>query len=434
MIRIINSSSRECSEYTDKLDSRRRKVPEQILKKVSDIIEKVREKGNEAVLDYTLRFDGVRMDAGMIRVDDREIRNACAVVEPDLLRAIKKAAYNIREFHKRQRQESWFYTGEKGEILGQRLSAIQRVGLYVPGGTAPLVSSVLMNAIPAKVAGVDRIIMATPPQGDGSVNPAILAAANEAGVDEVYRMGGAQAIAALAYGTETIPWVHKIVGPGNIYVAMAKKMVYGTVDIDMIAGPSEIAIIADESATPSYIAADMLSQAEHDEMAAAVLLTGSKGVAEEVKAEIDIQLECLDRKEIAKASLREYGSIIVTSCINEAVDIANAIAPEHLELCVKEPFKLLGAVRNAGAVFLGNSSPEPVGDYMAGPNHVLPTGGTACFFSPLGVYDFIKRTGVVYYTPEALSSVTKDIIRLAEAEGLSAHANSIRIRSEEDTV
>jgi histidinol dehydrogenase len=433
MIRKIDSESKECREFIEKLFLRRTLIPEQVLETVSNIIDEVREKGDDALLSFTLRFDGVEMDAKMLKVSVPEMEDAVKKTDASLLRVIARAAENIRKFHERQKSESWFYTGENGEILGQRHTPMERVGIYVPGGTAPLVSSVLMTAIPAKVAGVERVIMATPPQKDGSINPAVLAAAQATGVDEVYRIGGAQAVAAMAFGTETIPWVDKIVGPGNIYVATAKKLVYGTVGIDMVAGPSEITVIADDTAKPEFVAADLLSQAEHDEMAASILLTDSDEIAEAVVSELRKQLQLLDRRQTAEKSLRNYGAIIVVNGINSAVELANMIAPEHLELCVREPFRLLGMVKNAGAVFLGSNSPEPVGDYIAGPNHVLPTGGTARFFSPLGVYDFIKRTSVIYYTPEALASVTDDVIKLAEAEGLDAHANSVRTRSSRDT-
>lgn len=433
MIRKIDSESKECREFIEELFLRRTLIPEQVLETVSNIIDEVREKGDDALLSFTLRFDGVEMDAKMLKVSVPEMEDAVKKTDASLLRVIARAAENIRKFHERQKSESWFYTGENGEILGQRHTPMERVGIYVPGGTAPLVSSVLMTAIPAKVAGVERVIMATPPQKDGSINPAVLAAAQATGVDEVYRIGGAQAVAAMAFGTETIPWVDKIVGPGNIYVATAKKLVYGTVGIDMVAGPSEITVIADDTAKPEFVAADLLSQAEHDEMAASILLTDSDEIAEAVVSELRKQLQLLDRRQTAEKSLRNYGAIIVVNGINSAVELANMIAPEHLELCVREPFRLLGMVKNAGAVFLGSNSPEPVGDYIAGPNHVLPTGGTARFFSPLGVYDFIKRTSVIYYTPEALASVTDDVIKLAEAEGLDAHANSVRTRSSRDT-
>ena len=386
---------------------------------VSNIIDEVREKGDDALLSFTLRFDGVKMDAKMLKVSAPEMEDAVKKTDAILLRVSARAAENIRKFHERQKAESWFYTGENGEILGQRHTPMERVGIYVPGGTAPLVSSVLMTAIPAKVAGVERVIMATPPQRTGRLTRRCLQPRKRPGGRSLQDRG-AQAVAAMAFGTETIPWVDKIVGPGNIYVATAKKLVYGTVGIDMVAGPVEITVIADDTAKPEFVAADLLSQAEHDEMAASVLLTDSDEIAEAVVSELRKQLQLLDRRQTAEKSLRNYGAIIVVNGINSAVELANMIAPEHLELCVREPFRLLGMVKNAGAVFLGSNSPEPVGDYIAGPNHVLPTGGTARFFSPLGVYDFIKRTSVIYYTPEALVSVMDDVIRLAEAEGLDA--------------
>ena len=361
-------------------------------------------------------------------ISREEIDSSPDKCDRDFILALYKAADNIRDFHARQKQQSWLEPKQNGVILGQRIRGLKRVGVYVPGGTAAYPSSVLMNVIPAKIAGVKEIVMVTPPQKDGTANPDILAAAKIAGVDRVFLMGGAQAVAALAYGTQSVPKVDKIVGPGNIFVATAKKLLYGTVDIDMIAGPSEILIVADKSANPKFLAADLMSQAEHDKMASAILLTTSEETANETAKELSRQMQTLERRDIIEQSLNDFGAIIVCKDISEAVDFANELAPEHLELAVENPMEYIGRVDNAGSVFLGHYSPEPLGDYFAGPNHVLPTSGTARFFSPLSVDSFIKKSSFIYYTEPALSEAKDDIIKLAETEGLTAHANSIKVR------
>lgn len=428
MIRLIELKGDKENELFNRLAERGQVDNTEIIKKVEEIVDSVRLEGDRALLKYTLRFDGVELDAGCLKVSRQEIDNAYNYVDGKLLDVIKKARQNIESFHLKQKENSWISTEKDGVILGQLCRPLEAVGVYVPGGTAAYPSSVLMNVIPAKVAGVERIIMVTPPGKDGSVSPVILVAANEAGVDEIYRIGGAQAIAALAFRTDTIPKVDKIVGPGNIYVATAKRLVYGCCDIDMFAGPSEIMIVADNTANATYIAADLLSQAEHDTLASSILVTTSKTLAVEVQSEVRKQVEYLSRKDILCKSLQHYGAIIVVDDIIKALEIVNKIAPEHLELCVNEPFNLLGSIKNAGAILLGNYSSEPVGDYFAGPNHVLPTGGTARFFSPLNVGDFIKKSSVISYTKKALRNVKDDIILFAEAEGLTAHANAVRIR------
>jgi len=400
-----------------------------IMKTVGEVISSVRQKGDEALMEYASRFDNVKLTAETMRVSKEEMAEAYSRVDGELIEVIRKAKANIEAFHAKQKENSWFSSEKDGVILGQLYRPMEIVGVYVPGGTAAYPSSVLMNVVPAKVAGVPKVVMVTPPKKEG-INPAVLVAANEAGVDEIYRIGGAQAVAALAFGTESIPKVDKIVGPGNIYVATAKRMVYGYCDIDAVAGPSEITVVADETANPCFVAADMLSQAEHDVMASAILITISERLAEEVKKELEKQASRLSRKEIIEKSLENYGAIIITESLEKAMEVANRIAPEHLELCVQEPFSLLGSVRNAGAIFLGNYSSEPLGDYFAGPNHVLPTSGTARFFSPLNVGDFIKKSSIISYSAKALGSVKDDVIRFAEAEGLTAHANAIRIRFE----
>ncbi len=395
---------------------------------VQDIIQAVKTKGDEAICQFALQFDRVEMKPSALLIKPEEIDEAYTLVDEAFLQAIRTAAANIKAYHRKQCQNSWFDTQDQGSIVGQLVQPLARVGIYVPGGKASYPSSVLMNAIPAKVAGVEEIVMVTPPTKDGAVNPFTLVAAKEAGVDKIYRVGGAQAVAALAYGTETIEPVDKITGPGNFYVTLAKQQVYGQVDIDMLAGPSEILVIADQTATPSYVAADMLSQAEHDEMAAAILITPDQSLAQQVQEELQQQLAHLPRKEIASKSLQQYGAIILVSHLKEALDLANAYGPEHLELMIAEPFQWLGMVKAAGAVFLGPYSPEPVGDYWAGPNHVLPTGGTARFYSPLGVDAFLKRTSVISYTKSALNQAGPGIIKLAEMEGLDAHARAIKVR------
>lgn len=397
---------------------------------VAAILADVKEKGDEAVFDYTKRFDGADINAGNIVVTKEEIDEAYSLVDKQLVEVIRKALVNIREYHAKQKQYSWFDSTPNGTILGQKVTPLNRVGVYVPGGKAAYPSSVLMNIIPAKVAGVSQIIMTTPPGKDGRVNPGTLVAANEAGVDVIYKVGGAQAIAAMAYGTDSIRKVDKIVGPGNIYVALAKKAVYGHVSIDSIAGPSEILVIADETANPRYVAADLLSQAEHDEMASAILITTSEELADKVSKEIDGFVAELSRSEIISKSLENYGYILIAKDIDEAVETANEIASEHLEIVTKDPFTVMTKIRNAGAIFLGEYSSEPLGDYFAGPNHVLPTNGTAKFFSPLGVDDFIKKSSIISYSREALEPIHEDIIKFANAERLTAHANSIKVRFE----
>ena len=399
--------------------------------RVNDIIQNVREKRDEAIFEYTLKFDGATIDQDNIRVTEEEIKEAYEQVDPKLLDVIRKALVNIRDYHAKQKQYSWFDSDESGIILGQKVTPLKTVGVYVPGGKAVYPSSVLMNVIPAKVAGVSNIIMTTPCGRDGKVYPSTLVAAKEAGVDAIYKVGGAQAIAALAFGTESIPKVDKIVGPGNIYVALAKKAVFGYVSIDSIAGPSEIMVLADETANPRFVAADLLSQAEHDEMASAILVTTSETLAEQVSVEVDKFVATLSRKEIIQKSLDNYGYILVADTMQDAIDTVNEIASEHLELVTKNPFETMTKIRNAGAIFVGEYSSEPLGDYFAGPNHVLPTNGTAKFFSPLGVDDFIKKSSIISYSREALEPVYKDIVQFAECEKLTAHANSIRVRFED---
>lgn len=397
---------------------------------VNEILENVKKNKDTAIFDYTKRFDGADINADNIVVTKEEIEEAYTLVDEKLVEVIRKALVNIRDYHQKQKQYSWFDSKPDGTILGQKVTALSRVGVYVPGGKAVYPSSVLMNIIPAKVAGVEQIVMTTPPAKDGKVYPATLVAANEAGVDVIYKVGGAQAIAALAYGTESIPKVDKIVGPGNIYVALAKKAVYGHVSIDSVAGPSEIMVIADETANAHYVAADLLSQAEHDQMASAILVTTSDELADKVSAEIDGYLPKLSRREIIEKSLENYGYILVASDLEEAIDVANEIASEHLEIVTKDPFNTMTKIKNAGAIFLGEYSSEPLGDYFAGPNHVLPTNGTAKFFSPLSVDDFIKKSSIIMYSREALEPIHEDIETFAKAEKLTAHANSIHVRFE----
>ena len=399
--------------------------------RVNDIIQNVREKRDEAIFEYTLKFDGATINQDNIRVTEEEIKEAYEQVYPKLLDVIRKALVNIRDYHAKQKQYSWFDSDESGIILGQKVTPLKTVGVYVPGGKAVYPSSVLMNVIPAKVVGVSNIIMTTPCGRDGKVYPSTLVAAKEAGVDAIYKVGGAQAIAALAFGTESIPKVDKIVGPGNIYVALAKKAVFGYVSIDSIAGPSEIMVLADETANPRFVAADLLSQAEHDEMASAILVTTSETLAEQVSVEVDKFVATLSRKEIIQKSLDNYGYILVADTMQDAIDTVNEIASEHLELVTKNPFETMTKIRNAGAIFIGEYSSEPLGDYFAGPNHVLPTNGTAKFFSPLSVDDFIKKSSIISYSREALEPVYKDIVQFAECEKLTAHANSIRVRFED---
>lgn len=399
---------------------------------VAGIIAEVRKDGDAALFRFTRRFDGAAIDAGSIQVTEKEIREAYEQVDPSLLEVIQKALVNIRDYHEKQKQNSWFDSTPKGTILGQKVTPMARVGVYVPGGKAVYPSSVLMNIVPAKVAGVEEIIMTTPCNPEGKVNPAVLAAASEAGVDKIFKAGGAQAVAALAYGTESIPKVDKIVGPGNIYVALAKKAVYGNVSIDSIAGPSEILVLADESANPRYVAADLLSQAEHDELASAILITTSQRLAEEVSSEVGGFLKVLSRKEIIKKSLENFGYILVAETQDEAIETANAIASEHLEIVMRNPFEVMTKIKNAGAIFLGEYSCEPLGDYFAGPNHILPTNGTSKFFSPLSVDDFVKKSSIIYYSRDALQDIHEEIEQFAVSEQLTAHANSIAVRFEEE--
>ena len=399
---------------------------------VKEILDKVKEEKDAAVFAYTAKFDGAELTADTIEVTDAEIEEAYAQVDDTLLTVIRKAKDNIESYHAKQRQNSWFDSKQDGTILGQKITPLHRVGVYVPGGKAVYPSSVLMNVMPAKVAGVDEIIMVTPPGKNGKVSPNTLVAAKEAGVDKIYKVGGAQAIAALAYGTESIPKVDKIVGPGNIYVALAKKAVYGHVSIDSIAGPSEILVVADETANPRYVAADLLSQAEHDELASAILVTTSEKLAHEVSDQVDGFLKELSRAEIISKSLDNYGYILLADTMEDVIDVANEIASEHLEIQTKNPFEVMTKIRNAGAIFIGEYASEPLGDYFAGPNHILPTNGTAKFFSPLSVDDFIKKSSIISYSREALQKVHKDIESFAKAEQLTAHANSIHVRFEEE--
>lgn len=397
---------------------------------VREILAKIQEEGDGALFAYTKKFDRAEITEQNVRVTDEEIREAYETVDPALVDVIRKSLVNIRNYHEKQKQNSWFTSSEDGTMLGQKVTPLEKVGVYVPGGKAVYPSSVLMNIVPAKVAGVDRIIMTTPPGPDGKVNPSTLVAANEAGADEIYKAGGAQAIGALAYGTQSIPKVDKIVGPGNIFVALAKKAVYGHVSIDSIAGPSEILVLADDSANPRFVAADLLSQAEHDELASAILITTSRELAEKVSCEVDEFVKRLSRKEIIQKSLDQFGYILLAETMDQAVETANAIASEHMEIVTRNPFEVMMKVRNAGAIFIGEYSSEPLGDYFAGPNHVLPTNGTAKFFSPLSVDDFIKKSSIVYYSREALKKIHKDVEQFAASEQLTAHANSIAVRFE----
>ena len=426
MIRKIKADGVQEVEFLAKLGERSRNTNRDVTETVSEIINNVMMNGDKAVREYTIKFDGKAPDA--FEVPKEELTALTADCDPEFIATLKKAADNIRNFHERQKQQSWLTTKDNGIIMGQRIRGLKRVGLYVPGGTAAYPSSVLMNAIPAKIAGVSELIMVTPPGKDGKPNPDIMAAAAIAGVDRVFLMGGAQAVAALAYGTESVPKVDKIVGPGNIFVATAKKLLYGTVDIDMIAGPSEILVLADESANPKFLAADLMSQAEHDKLASAILITTSDKLAEDTTKEIYRQVEELSRKDIIEYSLDNYGVIIVCDTMERAIELANELAPEHLEVCCENPMEYVGKLDNAGSVFLGNYSPEPLGDYFAGPNHVLPTSGTARFFSPLSVDTFVKKSSFIYYTEDALQNDSDDIIRFANTEGLTAHANSIIVR------
>ncbi len=426
MIQIAKADGVAERKLIEQLKQRSGEIDRTVTAAVSEILQNVRQYGDTSVREYTMKFDGSVPENP--EISKEELDASIEQCDSDFIYALYKAADNIRDFHTRQKQQSWLTPKENGVILGQRIRGLHRVGIYVPGGTAAYPSSVLMNAIPAKIAGVEEIVMVTPPRKDGTANPDILAAAKIAGVDRVFLMGGAQAVAALAYGTETVPKVDKIVGPGNIYVATAKKLLYGTVDIDMIAGPSEILIVADETANPKFLAADLMSQAEHDKMASAILLTTSFTVANKTAEELERQMQTLSRKEIISQSLDNFGAIIVCNDMDEAVRFANELAPEHLEMAVKNPLEYIGKIDNAGSVFLGHYSPEPLGDYYAGPNHVLPTSGTARFFSPLSVDSFVKKSSFIYYTEDALREAKDDIVKLADTEGLTAHANSIKVR------
>lgn len=430
MITTVIADGKREYEFIEFLKSRAQNSDKDVIPAVSEIIENVKANGDSAVKDYTIKFDGKAPEKVEISAED--IDYLIAKCSPEYLETVKKAAANIADFHQRQVQQSWLTTKENGVIMGQRVRGLKRVGIYVPGGTAAYPSSVLMNAVPAKIAGVNEIVMCTPPQKDGTPNPNIIAAAKIAGVDRIFLMGGAQAVAALAYGTQSVPKVDKIVGPGNIFVATAKKLLYGVVDIDMIAGPSEILIIADKTADPKFLAADLMSQAEHDKLASAILLTDCAELADKTKAELTRQMEKLSRKYIIESSIDNFGAIIVCSDMKQAVDFANELAPEHLEVCCENPMEYVGKLDNAGSVFLGNYSPEPLGDYFAGPNHVLPTSGTARFFSPLSVDSFVKKSSFIYYTEDALKNDAQDVIRFADTEGLTAHANSIKVRFDLD--
>ncbi len=429
-MRILRLSEETKRDLQDRLSRRSPGSYAQLEESVARIIEDVRARGDEALFSYTEKFDGAKVTARDVRVTPEEIREAYGLLEDGLEDVMRKSLSNIRDYHFKQKRYSWFDSSPDGVLLGQKVTPLASAGVYVPGGKAAYPSSVLMNIVPAKVAGVGKIVMVTPCGRDGKVNPATLAAADLAGADEIYKAGGAQAIAALAFGTESIPKVDKIVGPGNIYVALAKKAVFGNVSIDSIAGPSEILVLADGTANPRYVAADLLSQAEHDEMASAILVTVDEGLAERVSEEVDRFLEGLSRKEIIQKSLDQFGYILVAKDMDQALDAVNEIASEHLEILTEDPFSVMMKVRNAGAIFLGEYASEPLGDYFAGPNHVLPTNGTARFFSPLGVDDFIKKSSIISYSREALEPVYQDIARFAESERLTAHANSIRVRFE----
>ena len=432
VIRMIKATDEE--QLNSLLDKRISNIDE-LAARVAAIMEEVQQTGDPALCAFTRRFDGANLSTAQLKVSPAEMEQAYAAVDQEVLKSLRLAKDRIERFHQKQLSRSWFQPEEDGTILGQLILPLERVGIYVPGGTASYPSSVLMNAIPAKVAGVGRIIMVTPPQADGSVNPYTLVAAAEAGVDEVYKVGGAQAVAALAYGTESIQRVDKITGPGNIYVTLAKRLVYGQVGIDMLAGPSEVLVVADGSANPEYAAADMLSQAEHDRLASAIFLTHDEDLAVKVSRELERQLTELPRQEIAQEALTNHSAIVITGGLSESLALANQFAPEHLELLVEQPFECLGQIKNAGAIFLGPYSPEPVGDYLAGPNHVLPTSGTARFYSPLNVDTFMKKSSVISFSKESLLKLGSDITRLAEVEGLQAHANAVRVRlkgSEDD--
>ncbi len=428
MIQIIKCGTPEGNEKIQKVLSRSQLEHGNVQEIVDGILADIRARGDKAIFEYTEKFDKVKIDESNFKVTEEEIEYAYSQVDKGLIDVIKKSAARIRAFHEKQKINSWLEPSENGEMLGQLIRPLEKVGVYVPGGKAAYPSSVLMNVIPAHVAGVKHIYMTTPAQKDGSVYPTTIVAAKEAGVDEIFKVGGAQAIAALAFGTESVPKVDKICGPGNIFVALAKRSVYGHVNIDSVAGPSEILVVADETANPVYTAADLLSQAEHDEMASAILITTSEKLANEVQAEIEKQTAVLERKAIIEKSIENYGAIIVAENIDEAFELSNSIAPEHMEVCMASPFEMLPKIKNAGAIFLGHYTPEPLGDYMAGPNHVLPTGGTARFFSPLSIDDFIKKSSIISFSKDALNALSDDIITFANAEGLTAHANAVRVR------
>lgn len=426
-MKIIDSRQKDVVTELKRIINRGEAATEEVAAAVKEVVERVRKEGDPAVLEYTEKFDKARLTLKDLKVTPDEIKEAYNKVEPNKVEALKLAARNIRSFHEKQKVNSWVTQEADGVILGQLARPIRSAGVYVPGGKACYPSSVLMNVIPAKVAGVEQLVMCSPVPG-GVLNPYILVAADIAGVRDIFKIGGAQAIAAMAYGTATIPKVDKIVGPGNIYVATAKRAVFGQVDIDMIAGPSEILVIADDSADPVFVASDLLSQAEHDELASSILITTSRSLADKVVADVERQLANLSRKEIARKALDRFGAVVLAGDLKEAADIANAIAPEHLELAVENPFELLAQIRNAGAIFLGHYTPESVGDYIAGPNHVLPTGGTARFFSPLSTDSFMKKSSLIFYTREGLDKAAEAIMQIADVEGLEAHGNTIRVR------
>ncbi|MGC1454365.1 MAG: histidinol dehydrogenase [Nitrospirota bacterium] len=426
-MKIIDSQQKDIVAELKRIINRGETATEEVAIVVKEVVERVRKHGDPAVLEYTEKFDRVTLALKDLKITPEEIRNAYTMVEARKVDALKRAAQNIRAFHEKQKMSSWVSQEADGVILGQLARPIQSAGVYVPGGKACYPSSVLMNVIPAKVAGVEHLVMCSPVPG-GTMNPYILVAAEIAGVSEIYKIGGAQAIAAMAYGTATIPKVDKIVGPGNIYVATAKRYVFGQVDIDMIAGPSEILVIADHSANPVFVASDLLSQAEHDELASSILVTTSRELAEKVDAEVERQLANLNRKEIARKAIDRFGVIVIVGDLQGAAEVSNSIAPEHLELAVEKPFEFLAMIRNAGAIFLGHYTPESVGDYIAGPNHVLPTGGTARFFSPLSTDSFMKKSSLIFYTKEGLDKVGEAVMQIADVEGLEAHGNTIRVR------
>ena len=431
-MRIVTLSKESRQNLLDSLLKRSPGNYGQYQDTVQEIVDRVKTEGDQALFELTRKFDWEGIDASNVKVTEAEVQEAYDTIDPQLVETIRKSLKNIREYHEKQKQYSWFDTTPEGTMLGQKVTPLASAGVYVPGGKAVYPSSVLMNIVPAKIAGVAHVVMCTPCNKEGKVNPAVLVAAKEAGADEVYKVGGAQAIAAMAFGTESIPKVDKITGPGNIFVALAKKAVSGFVSIDSIAGPSEILVLADETANPRYVAADLLSQAEHDEMASAILVTTSKELAEKVSVEVDAFVKILSRKEIISKSLDNYGYILVAETLEDAIETVDLIASEHLEIVTKNPFEVMMKVKNAGAIFLGEYSSEPLGDYFAGPNHILPTNGTARFFSPVSVDDFIKKSSIIYYSREALQRVHKDIEYFAKAEHLTAHANSIAVRFEDE--